>query len=59
MAMVSVRGEEVIIRAETSERRHAGGLLADVEMVMAAKHAFVVQRHETFFEMANDEHAPA
>jgi hypothetical protein len=28
-------------------------------MVVAAEYAFVVERHQILFEMANDEHAPA
>ena len=59
MAMISVRGEEIVVGAQARERRHAGGLLADIEMVVAAEHAFVMQRHEILFEVADDEHPPA
>ena len=57
--MVSVRGEEIVVGAQAGKRRHAGGLLADIKMVVTAEHALVVERHQTLFKMADDEHAPA
>ncbi len=45
MAMVSVRGEEIVVGAETGNRRHAGPLLADIKMVVTAEHALVMKRH--------------
>jgi hypothetical protein len=42
VAMVSVRGEEIIIAAQTCERRHAGRLLADIKMVVATERAVIV-----------------
>ena len=59
VAVVSVRGEEIIIRAEARNGRDAGGLLADVKVVVAAEHALIVQRHQTLFEVADHEHPPA
>jgi hypothetical protein len=33
--------------------------LADIEMVVAAEHALVVERHEILFKVADDKHPPA
>ncbi len=59
MAMISVRGEEIVVGIQAGKRRHAGRFLADIQMVVAAEHALVVQPHEILFEVADDEHPAA
>ena len=59
VAVVSVRGEEIVVRAQAGNRRHAGSLLPDIKMIVAAEHALVVQRHQILFEVTDDEHPPA
>jgi hypothetical protein len=59
VAVVSVRGEEIIVRAEARDSRHAGGFLPDVEVVMPAEYALVMQRHQTLLEVADEKHPPA
>src|SRR6266511_3620340 len=58
MAMVSVRSEKIIVRAQTRDRRHAGALLSDVKVIVAVEHAFVVKRHQVFFKVTDDKHPP-
>ena len=59
MTMVSMRSKEIIIRAEARNGRHAGGLLADVKVIVAAEHALIVQRHQAFFEVPDEKHPAA
>ena len=59
MTVISVRREEIIIGAQAGNRRHTGGFLTDVKMVMSAENAFVMERDETLFEVTYDEHAAA
>lgn len=59
MAMIPVRGEKIIVRSERRERGNSGGFLADVKMIMSAENSFVVERNQTLFEVANDEHPAA
>jgi hypothetical protein len=56
MAVISVRGEEIIICAQTRQGRYAGGFLADVQMIMTAKNTTIMQRHQILFEVTDDEH---
>ena len=57
--MIPVRGEKIIVRSERRERGNSGGFLADVKMIMSAENSFVVERNQTLFEVANDEHPAA
>src|SRR5689334_21823876 len=59
MAVISVRREQIIIGAQALYRRDAGRYLTDVKMIMSAEYALVVERHQTFFEVAYDKHAAA
>jgi hypothetical protein len=59
MAVVSVRGEEIVIRTQTRKRRYAGAFLTDIKMIMAAENTLVMERHEILFKVTDDEHPPA
>ena len=59
VAVIAVRREDVIVGGEARERRHAGRLLADVDVIVAAKIAGIVQRDETLLEMTDEEHPAA
>jgi hypothetical protein len=59
VAVVSMRGEEIIARPQAGNRRHTRRLLPDIEVIVAAKDVLIMQRYQALFEVANDKHPPA
>ena len=59
VAVISMRGEKIVVCPKTRQRRNACGLLADIKVIVAAKHSLIVQRNQAFLEVTDDEHPAA
>jgi hypothetical protein len=57
MAVVSVGREKIIAALQAGQPGDSGGLLADVDVIMAAEVSGVMKTDERLFEATNEQHS--